>query len=203
MFKKILCILISAILIFAISGCGTKNKTKGSKDMNYPFEILSKDAKVTATIEMQDGDKIELELYPDVAPISVSNFVYLAEKGFYDGLTFHRIIPGFMIQGGDPDGNGSGGPGYSIKGEFSANGVENNISHERGVLSMARATPFDSAGSQFFIMHGNADYLDGQYAAFGRVTEGIEVVDKIASVQTDANDKPLQDVVIKKITVTR
>ena len=212
--KRILCLFLALILVFVITGCkneqtsttgsGKSSENKGGDgEMKYPFEILDKNAQITATIEMEDGDKIELEFYPDVAPITVSNFVYLAEKGFYDGLIFHRVIPGFMIQGGCPDGNGFGGPGYSIKGEFSANGVENKITHERGVISMARSTAFDSAGSQFFIMHGNADYLDGQYAAFGRVTEGIEVVDKIAAVQTDNNDKPLKNVVIKKITIKR
>lgn len=142
------------------------------------------------TIEMEDGGIIKAELYPDIAPQSVRNFISLANKGFYDGLIFHRCIKGFMIQGGDPDGRGTGGPGYSIKGEFADNGVQNNIAHKKGVLSMARAMSYDSAGSQFFIMHEDAPYLDGQYAAFGRVTEGQDVVDRIACCATDYNDKP-------------
>ena len=153
------------------------------------------------TIKIKDLGDIKAELYPDVAPITVDNFIKLASSGFYNGLTFHRIIPGFMIQGGDPDGTGMGGPGYSIKGEFSSNGVPNNLMHTRGVLSMARSMMPDSAGSQFFIMHEAAPHLDGSYAAFGKVIEGIEVVDKIASVKTDYNDKPLEPVVIEIMTV--
>ena len=153
------------------------------------------------TIEMEDGGVIRLELYPDIAPITVDNFVSLVKKGFYDGLIFHRVISGFMIQGGDPKGTGMGGPGYTIKGEFRANGVVNNIKHERGVISMARSMMPDSAGSQFFIMHADAKSLDGQYAAFGQVVEGMDEVDKIAAVQTDSNDKPLEDVVIDTIRV--
>ena len=154
-----------------------------------------------AIIEVEKFGTIEVELYKDVAPISVDNFVKLANKGFYNGLTFHRIIRGFMIQGGCPKGNGTGGPGYTIKGEFAANGVNNPIKHERGVISMARATDPNSAGSQFFIMHQAAPHLDGQYAAFGKVTKGIEVVDAIASVQTNYFDAPLQKVVIKSISI--
>ena len=153
------------------------------------------------TIEMEDGGIIRLELYPDIAPITVDNFVSLVKKGFYDGLIFHRVISGFMIQGGDPKGTGMGGPGYTIKGEFKANGVVNNIKHERGVISMARSMMPDSAGSQFFIMHANAPHLDGQYAAFGRVIEGIEEVDKIASVRTSRGDRPVTDQRMKKVTV--
>ncbi len=194
--------IFSILMILTISLCFVSCKEE-KKEMNYPFKILSSDAKVNATITMENGDIIELELYPDIAPVSVSNFVYLAESGFYNGLIFHRVISGFMIQGGDPDGIGTGGPGYSIEGEFSANGVKNDISHERGVISMARSKNFNSAGSQFFIMHNDADYLDGQYAAFGRVTEGIEVVDAIASLPTDPSDRPIEDVVIKSITIER
>ena len=150
-------------------------------------------------IEMQDGGVMIAELYEDVAPLTVDNFLSLANKGFYDGLTFHRVIPGFMIQGGCPKGNGTGGPGYHIKGEFSANGVKNDLKHARGVLSMARAAQPDSAGSQFFIMHADAPHLDGQYAAFGKVIEGLEVVDRIASVRTDYADKPLTPVIISSI----
>ncbi len=154
------------------------------------------------TIEMQDGGIIKAELYPEKAPNTVNNFITLSKSGFYDGLIFHRVIAGFMIQGGDPAGVGTGGPGYAIKGEFALNGFkQNDIKHLRGVLSMARAMNPDSAGSQFFIMHQNASHLDGQYAAFGKVTEGMEVVDKIASVKTDWNDKPKTPQVIKKITV--
>ena len=153
------------------------------------------------TIQMKDGGVMKAELYPDIAPITVKNFVDLAAKGFYNGLIFHRVIPGFMIQGGDPQGTGMGGPGYTIKGEFSANGVRNDLKHTRGVLSMARAMDPDSAGSQFFIMHENSPHLDGQYAAFGKVIEGIEVVDKIASVKTDYNDRPYEDQVIEFMTV--
>lgn len=137
------------------------------------------DKKINVVIEMTDGKKIEAELYPDLAPVTVENFVSLAKAGFYDGLTFHRIVEGFVIQGGDPVGNGTGGSGKNIKGEFAANGVQNDLSHERGVLSMARAMPYDSASSQFFIMLAPALYLDGQYAAFGRVTQGMETVDAI------------------------
>lgn len=150
-------------------------------------------------IEMENGKEIKLELYPDKAPITVENFEKLVGEGFYDGLTFHRVISGFMIQGGCPQGTGTGGPGYHIKGEFSANGVPNDIKHVRGVISMARAMDPDSAGSQFFIMHQDAPHLDGQYAAFGKVTEGIEAVDEIAAVETDFSDKPKTPVKIKRI----
>ena len=156
---------------------------------------------MNAIIEVEKFGTIEVELYKDAAPITVDNFVKLANKGFYNGLTFHRIIKGFMIQGGCPKGNGTGGPGYSIKGEFSANGINNPIKHERGVISMARAMDPNSAGSQFFIMHQAAPHLDGQYAAFGKVVKGIEVVDAIASVQTNYFDAPLQKVVIKSIKI--
>ena len=154
-----------------------------------------------ATIEMEDGKVIKAELYPDIAPISVANFISLAGKGFYNGLIFHRVIKDFMIQGGCPKGNGTGGPGYCIKGEFSANGVANPLKHERGVLSMARTNVPDSAGSQFFIVHADSPHLDGQYAAFGKVTEGMDVVDEIASVRVDYNDKPRKPQVMKSVTV--
>ena len=153
------------------------------------------------TITMDDDSQIVLELYPETAPESVKNFVSLVSKGFYDGLTFHRIIPGFMIQGGCPEGIGTGGPGYHIKGEFAQNGVKNPLKHTRGVLSMARSMMPNSAGSQFFIMHENSPHLDGQYAAFGKVIEGMDVVDYIARVGTDFSDRPLQPVVMKKVTV--
>ena len=150
---------------------------------------------------MNDGSVIRLELYPDKAPITVDNFVSLVKKGFYDGLIFHRVIRGFMIQGGDPEGTGMGGPGYQIKGEFAMNGVNNDLKHERGVISMARSMRPDSAGSQFFIMHQNAPHLDGQYAAFGKVIEGIEAVDKIAETKTDRSDRPYEDQVIKSMII--
>jgi len=155
----------------------------------------------TATLTIKNLGTVKLELFPEKAPITVSNFTALANKGFYDGLIFHRIISGFMIQGGDPTGTGMGGPGYSIKGEFDSNGVPNDISHKRGAISMARAQNPNSAGSQFFIMHKDGTFLDGQYAAFGIVTEGIEVIDKAASVRTDAADRPLEDVVIESVRV--
>ena len=153
------------------------------------------------TIQMKDGGVMKAELYPDIAPITVKNFVDLAAKGFYNGLIFHRVIPGFMIQGGCPDGTGMGGPGYTIKGEFASNGVKNDLKHVRGVLSMARAMDPDSAGSQFFIMHETSPHLDGDYAAFGKVIEGMDVVDKIASVATDYHDRPLEPQVIELMTV--
>ena len=152
-------------------------------------------------ITMDSGKTIRLELYPEIAPLTVENFLDLVKKDFYNSLTFHRIIPGFMIQGGDPSGNGTGGPGYSIKGEFKSNGVNNTIKHERGVISMARAFDPNSAGSQFFIMHKDAPHLDGEYAAFGKVIEGLETVDEIASVETGFQDAPLKKVVMEKVEV--
>lgn len=153
------------------------------------------------TFEMENGDIMKAELYPELAPNTVKNFISLIKKGFYDDLTFHRVIPGFMIQGGCPDGTGMGGPGYSIKGEFSQNGFKNELVHTEGVLSMARSMMPNSAGSQFFIMHKDSPHLDGAYAAFGKVTEGLEVVDKIAQTSTDYQDKPLEKQVMKKVTV--
>ena len=153
------------------------------------------------TFEMEDGSVFKAELYPEIAPNTVNNFVSLVSKGFYDGLIFHRVISGFMIQGGDPKGTGIGGPGYSIKGEFSANGFKNDLKHEKGVLSMARAMDPNSAGSQFFVMHEFSPHLDGQYAAFGKVIEGIDVVDRIATVRTDYNDRPRTPQKMKKVTV--
>ena len=153
------------------------------------------------TITMEDGGVMKLELYPEIAPQSVNNFISLIKKGFYDGLTFHRVISGFMIQGGCPEGNGTGGPGYNIKGEFAINNVKNDLSHTRGVLSMARAAEYNSGGSQFFIMHGDAPHLDGEYAAFGKVTEGMEVVDRIAQSETDYSDRPMEEQKIQSMTV--
>ena len=152
-------------------------------------------------ITMEDGGVIRAELYPEVAPNTVKNFISLAGKGYYDGLIFHRVIKGFMIQGGCPNGNGMGGPGYSIKGEFSQNGFQNDLKHTKGVLSMARTMEPNSAGSQFFIMHETSPHLDGQYAAFGKVVEGEDIIDKIAAVATDYMDKPLEEQKMKKVTV--
>ena len=152
-------------------------------------------------IEMENGGKIVVELYPDKAPITVENFLALVNRGFYNGLIFHRVISGFMIQGGDPEGTGMGGPGYSIPGEFSQNGFENNLKHTAGVISMARSMNPNSAGSQFFIMHKDAPHLDGAYAAFGKVIEGMDVVDKIACCKTDWSDRPLEDVKMEKVTI--
>ena len=153
------------------------------------------------TITMTNGDVMKAELYPEIAPNTVNNFISLVQKGFYNGLIFHRVISGFMIQGGDPQGTGMGGPGYSIKGEFAMNGVRNDLKHTRGVLSMARSMMPNSAGSQFFIMHANAPHLDGQYAAFGKVVEGLDVVDKIASVRTGWQDKPVEEQKLQSMTV--
>lgn len=153
------------------------------------------------TFNMKGGDVFYVELYPDVAPNTVNNFISLVNKGFYNGLCFHRVIEGFMIQGGDPKGNGTGGPGYSIRGEFTKNGFKNNLKHKRGVISMARSMMPNSAGSQFFIMHADAPHLDGQYAAFGQVIDGMDVIDKIAAVNVDYNDKPLRDQIIESVTV--
>ncbi|AYD39989.1 peptidylprolyl isomerase [Clostridium fermenticellae] len=153
------------------------------------------------TIEMENGKKIDIELYPDVAPNTVNNFISLVKKGFYNGVVFHRIIPGFMIQGGDPEGTGMGGPGYSIKGEFSGNGFKNDLKHEKGVISMARTMAPDSAGSQFFIMTDDAPHLDGQYAAFGKVINGIDEVERIVMEKRDYNDKPYDDQKMKSVSV--
>ncbi len=152
-------------------------------------------------IEMENGEVMKAELYPEIAPITVQNFLELVGKGFYDGTIFHRVIRGFMIQGGDPDGNGTGGPGYSIKGEFTSNGVPNDLKHTAGVLSMARTQDPDSAGSQFFIMHADAPHLDGEYAAFGRIIEGQDVVNRIAETRVDWNDRPVEQQVMKRITI--
>ena len=153
------------------------------------------------TFEMENGDLIKAELYPELAPNTVNNFIYLVNQGFYDGLIFHRVIKGFMIQGGDPEGTGMGGPGYGIKGEFKSNGFDNKLDHEAGVLSMARSMMPDSAGSQFFIMHKDSPHLDGDYAAFGKVIEGMEVVDRIAETVTDRSDRPEEEQKMKKVTV--
>lgn len=191
--------IIALAILIALSLNGNKEV-----DMAKKIDKLNITENPIATIEMNDGGKIVIELYPKIAPNTVCNFIELANSGFYDGLIFHRCIENFMIQGGDPEGTGLGGPGYTIKGEFSKNGFENNLSHERGVISMARKNmPLDSAGSQFFIMVSDTytSSLDGQYAAFGKVIEGMEVVDAIVANKTDANDKPLVDQIIKSIRV--
>ena len=192
--KMVLCALAIAALCVAAAFIYLKVSTPSYKDVLNP----------QVTITMENGEEIHLELYPDVAPITVANFVDLANSGYYDGLIFHRVINGFMIQGGDPNGDGTGGPGFTIKGEFSANGVKNDLSHTRGVISMARkGTGNNTAGSQFFIVQTDSPHLDGQYAAFGRVIdeESMKVVDEIAATSTDANDKPLSEWRIKSITV--
>lgn len=153
------------------------------------------------TITMENGDVMKAELYPEIAPNTVHNFISLIQKGFYNGTIFHRVITGFMLQGGDPDGSGMGGPGYAIRGEFRSNGFQNDLKHTEGVLSMARTMAPDSAGSQFFIMHKDAPHLDGEYAAFGKITEGMDVVDKIANVETDFSDRPRVPQVMKSVTV--
>lgn len=185
-FLAVALIMILAVTV-AISACSTADE--GGDKMNK------------VKIEMADGNTMLIELYPDKAPITVANFKKLVSEGFYDGLIFHRVIENFMIQGGDPEGTGMGGSKETIKGEFAQNGVDNDLKHDRGVISMARTMAPDSASSQFFICHKAAPHLDGAYAAFGKVVEGIEVVDAIASVETDYNDKPLTDVVMKKVTL--
>ena len=192
---------ISAMLI-SLVGCTNNNTSSQKSDEEIEITVESTGELPIATIKIKDFGTIKAELYPDKAPNTVNNFISLANSGFYDGLIFHRVIEGFMNQGGDPDGVGTGGPGYSIKGEFSNNGYTNNdLKHTAGVLSMARSGDPDSAGSQFFIMADTAKHLDGEYAAFGKVTEGMDVVEAINSVETDRNYKPLNDVVIESITV--
>lgn len=193
-----------ALVSIVLAGCGTSTddkKTTGTEaeeQVDYAPDVKEKPV---VTITMENGKKIVVELDPTAAPNTVANFISLVEDGFYDGLTFHRVIPGFMIQGGDPAGNGLGGPDYTIKGEFTSNGFENNLKHERGVISMARAEDPDSASSQFFIMVEEASHLDEKYAAFGKVIEGMETVDAIVAVERDASDKPLEDQKMKKVEV--
>ena len=188
-----ICLKITSALLTGLTVCAVCGGCSENPNQDKPHP--------TAVIRVRDYGDIELELYQDVAPNTVANFISLAKDGFYNGLTFHRIVPGFVLQGGDPLGNGYGGPGDSIKGEFSDNGFENNLKHEAGVISMARSQSYDSAGSQFFICTEETPGLDGQHAAFGKVTSGMEVVYAIEKVQTDANDKPLEDIVIESITV--
>ena len=186
--KRIVCFALAVLCLLGLSACANTNSGNNGEP-------------IMVEITMRDGGVIKLDLYPDMAPITVENFTKLAGEGFYDGLIFHRVINGFMIQGGDPEGTGMGGSGENIKGEFAINGVANDISHVRGVISMARSRSYNSASSQFFIVHQDATYLDGQYAAFGRVIEGMDVVDAIAAPQTNANDRPLTEQVIETIRV--
>ncbi|MDR0886329.1 MAG: peptidylprolyl isomerase [Clostridiales Family XIII bacterium] len=197
---KIALFLATLLIISSLAfvGCGSKKAADEEAISDYDGS-----AHPEIEITMEDGGVIDVELDADTAPITVTNFIKLAKEGFYDGLTFHRVINGFMIQGGDPMGTGSGGSDETIKGEFSENGVDNDISHERGVISMARSQSADSASSQFFIVHEDSTFLDGQYAAFGHVTKGMEEVDKIAEVETDDSDKPTTDVIIKSIKVLK
>ena len=206
MFKKKFFIAIVLIVTILIGGCGSASSSSSSdedKASTGSTETTNKDtSKPIVTIEMEDGAKIKVELYPQVAPNTVNNFISLIQKGFYNGVIFHRVIPGFMIQGGDPNGNGTGGPGYTIKGEFTNNGFTNDLKHTRGVISMGRiGGQNDSAGSQFFIMARDYPSLDGEYASFGKVTEGMEEVDKIVSAQRDAKDKPTVNQKMKSVTV--
>ncbi|WP_346962114.1 peptidylprolyl isomerase [Clostridium sp.] len=205
-------LLITAIISLTLIGCSTSNKSNkeetntesdDNKEIYLSKETEKKetDKNPVATIEMEDGKVIKLELYPEIAPNTVRNFINLANSKFYDGLIFHRVISGFMIQGGDPEGTGMGGPDYSIYGEFTNNQFVNNLLHTKGVISMARSNDKNSAGSQFFIMHGDTPSLDGDYAAFGKVIEGMDVVDSIAQVETGSNDRPKKDIKIKSITV--
>jgi len=210
--RKFLLPAIALVFTVSLSGCGkpkdsTSSTQKDTTSTNQSSTTTAYKSKYTGkkpmvTIEIEDGAKIKVELYPDIAPKTVDNFISLVKKGFYDGLTFHRVIPGFMIQGGDPEGNGTGGPGYSISGEFSNNNFNNPLKHTRGVISMARGGQDpNSAGSQFFIMVKDTPQLDGDYAAFGKVTEGMEEVDKIVSVKKDDQNKPLTPQKMKKVTV--
>lgn len=207
-FLALVSVLLVSLLIF--SACGDKSKEENPTNPQVSESKTNQKEEGTSmssenipilTITMENGGVIKAELLPEIAPNTVNNFISLANSGFYDGTTFHRVIPGFMIQGGDPDGNGTGGPDYAIKGEFSSNGFENNLKHTRGVLSMARSNAPDSAGSQFFIMVADAPHLDGEYASFGRVLEGMDVVDAIVSAKTDSNDKPLENQVMKTVRV--
>lgn len=204
----LLMIMCFSLFSFSLLGCTNTSKTEGSETassessgkVDEDIKISNEDLPI-ATIIIKGYGTVKAELYPNIAENTVKNFISLANSGFYDGLTFHRIIENFMIQGGDPDGDGTGGPNYSIKGEFKANGIENSLKHEDGVLSMARSSSYNSGGSQFFIMNSTASYLDGNYAAFGKVIEGMDIIYEISKVNTDSNDRPLEDVVIESITV--
>lgn len=200
--KSLVVVFMLTLILTILSACGNEESTDDAENVgtntDYASEVTENPI---VTITMETDEKIIIELEPKIAPNTVANFISLVEDGFYDGLIFHRVIPGFMVQGGDPDGTGIGGPDYSIKGEFSSNGFENAMTHEPGVLSMARTNEPDSAGSQFFIMVEQATHLDGDYAAFGKVIEGMDVVEKIVAVERDGGDKPLEDQVMKKVEV--
>lgn len=200
--KSLVVVFMLTLILTILSACGNEESTDDAENVgtntDYAAEVTENPI---VTITMETDEKIIIELEPKIAPNTVANFISLVEDGFYDGLIFHRVIPGFMVQGGDPDGTGMGGPDYSIKGEFSSNGFENAMTHEPGVLSMARTNEPDSAGSQFFIMVEQATHLDGDYAAFGKVIEGMDVVEKIVAVERDGGDKPLEDQVMKKVEV--
>ena len=198
--KKYYLIVLFTVLIVILAACGKETaENEGQESTSDYAEEVTENPIVTIT--MENDEKIIIELEPKTAPNTVANFISLVEEGFYDGLTFHRVIPGFMIQGGDPDGTGMGGPDYAIKGEFTSNGFENTLTHERGVISMARSQDPDSAGSQFFIMTEQATHLDGEYAAFGKVIEGMDAVDKVVAAERGANDKPLKDQKMKTVEV--
>lgn len=195
--------LLMVVTLFLFAACQSNEETNNpEKESADTMEYEETDKVPIVTITMEDEREIVAELYPNKARNTVNNFIELVEDGFYDGVIFHRVIPGFMIQGGDPEGTGMGGPGYAIKGEFASNGIDNDLKHEKGVLSMARMQDPDSAGSQFFIMTDKAEHLDGDYAGFGKVIDGMDVVEDIVNVKRDKNDKPEQDQVIKKMTVS-
>ena len=201
--KSLFLTFILIMLVAVLTACGnseSKNDESSGQATNEEYASQVTENPIV-TITMENDEKIVIELEPKTAPNTVANFISLVKARYYDGLIFHRVIPGFMVQGGDPDGTGMGGPDYSIKGEFSSNGFENSMTHERGVLSMARTEQPDSAGSQFFIMVEEAKHLDGDYAAFGKVIEGMDIVDKIATVERDGSDKPLEDQKMKKVEV--
>ncbi len=196
-------LMITVFLVTALmTACGTTTtEENGQSAPQQNTQAMDIDKNPVVTIVMENNDTIQIELYPTIAPNTVNNFLSLIKQGYYNGVIFHRVIPGFMVQGGDPEGTGIGGPGYSIHGEFSKNGFDNPIKHERGVISMARTKDPNSAGSQFFIMVQEASHLDGEYAAFGKVIEGMEAVDNIVLVKTGAQDKPVEDQVMKEVTV--
>ena len=202
-FKAILIMVVAIVMVWVYQWVKDSKTAEVVTEVTNETHLAVEVNNPRVTMMMQNGQEILIDLYPQIAPNTVNNFIELIETGFYDGLIFHRVISGFMLQGGDPEGTGTGGPGYGIKGEFSENGFENKLLHTRGVLSMARSNDPNSAGSQFFIMHQDSPHLDGKYAAFGMVVSGIEVVDEIASGATNKNDRPLTDVVIEKVLVNR
>lgn len=192
--------LLTALVVI-LTGCGKDTAENDELEFGGIGVPDPEKSHPVATLELSNGKQIVMELYPEIAPNTVNNFISLANSGFYDGTIFHRVIPNFMIQGGDPEGTGTGGPGYSIKGEFTSNGVKNHLLHVRGVVSMARSNDLDSAGSQFFIVQADSEHLDNLYATFGKVTEGLDVVDEIANLERDQNDRPVDPPVMTKVTV--